>query len=158
MLIERKDAEYWTRRRKLVSLTNTKTLPPVDCAIHGRSDAISNKVLLSFSSIFCSSSAFSLSVNCCCGTEWVHSTTLLRPLFTYFLFRHSWDRKWGYRCKICTVHHSVCVRPFLMGVERRNIFWGDYQLFDTNILCFDASNFSNLMVRIGSWRNILDEA
>ena len=28
-----------------------------------------------------------------CGTEWVHSTTLLRPLFTYFLFRHSWDRK-----------------------------------------------------------------
>ena len=39
-----------------------------------------------------------------------------------------------------------------------NIFWGDYQLFDTNILCFDASTFSNLMVRIGSWRNILDEA
>ena len=24
-----------------------------------------------------------------CGTEWVHSTTLLRPLFTNFLFRHS---------------------------------------------------------------------
>ena len=23
-----------------------------------------------------------------CGTEWVHSTTLLRPLFTNFLFRH----------------------------------------------------------------------
>ena len=39
-----------------------------------------------------------------CGTEWVHSTTLLRPLFTNFLFRYSWDRKWGYRCKICTVH------------------------------------------------------
>ena len=37
-----------------------------------------------------------------------------------------------------------------MGVETRNIFWGDYQLFDTNILCFDASNFSNLMVSIGS--------
>ena len=32
-----------------------------------------------------------------------------------------------------------------MGVETRNIFWGDYQLFDTNILCFDASNFSNLI-------------
>ena len=42
------------------------------------------------------------------------------------------------------------VKPFLMGVETRNIFWGDYQLFDTNILCFDASNFSNLMVSIGS--------
>ena len=42
------------------------------------------------------------------------------------------------------------LRPFLVGVETRNIFWGDYQLFDTNILCFDASNFSNLMVSIGS--------
>ena len=46
-----------------------------------------------------------------CGTEWVHSTTLLRPLFTYFLFRHSWDRKYGYWCKICTVPQSVCVMP-----------------------------------------------
>ena len=42
------------------------------------------------------------------------------------------------------------LRPFLVGVETWNIFWGDYQLFDTNILCFDASNFSNLMVSIGS--------
>ena len=25
-----------------------------------------------------------------------------------------------------------------MDVETRNIFWGNYQLFDTNILCFDA--------------------
>ena len=25
-----------------------------------------------------------------------------------------------------------------MGVETRNILWGDYQLFDTNILCFDS--------------------
>ena len=40
---------------------------------------------------------------CNCRTEWVHSTTLLRPLFTNFLFRHSWDRKWGCWCKICTV-------------------------------------------------------
>ena len=28
-----------------------------------------------------------------------------------------------------------------MGVETQNIFWGDYQLFDTNILCFDAIQF-----------------
>ena len=29
--------------------------------------------------------------------------------FTNFLFRHSWDRKWGCWYKICTVHNSVCV-------------------------------------------------
>ena len=46
-----------------------------------------------------------------CGTEWVRSATLLRPLFTNFIFRHSWDRKWGCWCKICTVHNSVCVMP-----------------------------------------------
>ena len=45
---------------------------------------------------------------------------------------------------------STSVRPFLIGVETQNIFWGDYQLFDTNILCFDATNFSNLMVSVGS--------
>ena len=32
-----------------------------------------------------------------CKTEWMHS-----PLFTNFLFRHSWDRKWGCWCKIYT--------------------------------------------------------
>ena len=40
------------------------------------------------------------------------------------------------------------VRPFLMGVETQNIFWAYYQLFDTNIPCFEASNFSNLMVTL----------
>ena len=36
------------------------------------------------------------------------------------------------------------LRPFLMGVKTRNIWGGDYQLLDTNIRCFDTSNFSNI--------------
>ena len=37
-----------------------------------------------------------------------------------FLFRHSWDRKWGYWCKICTVPHSVCVmHPFRPTLSSR---------------------------------------
>ena len=40
------------------------------------------------------------------------------------------------------------VRPFLMGVEKQNIFWAFYQLLDTDILYFEPSNFSNLMVTL----------
>ena len=45
-----------------------------------------------------------------------------------------------------------------LWASKHGIFLGGLSAFCTNILCFDASNFSNLMVRIGSWRNILGEA
>ena len=41
-----------------------------------------------------------------------------------------------------------------MGVERRNIFWGDYQLFDTNITCFDARKVTDTEYVESEYENI----
>ena len=89
------------------------------------------------------------------------STDVIELLIVYYCSQEPKTARWRKLLSIPIGVHELRwqrifrIRPFLMGVETRNIFWGDYQLFDTNIMCFDASNFSNLSVSIGSWRNIL---
>ena len=46
-----------------------------------------------------------------CGTEWVHSTTLLRPLFTYFSLSSLVGSKVRVLVQDLYGHNSVCVIP-----------------------------------------------
>ena len=77
--------------------------------------------------------------------EWL----LFDSLFIKYIFHEIFgtDKRFAFNVRVSFARWEWLLFDSLFI---KYIFWGDYQLFDTNILCFDASNFSNLMVRIGS--------
>ena len=64
---------------------------------------------------------------CNCRTEWVHSTTLLRPLFTNFLFSSLVGSKVRVLVQDLYGHDSVCVMSNPLALHNYDIYCRSYK-------------------------------